>query len=164
MGPLVGLLPYGCPGSHGLEALNGLRPSHERGGDALSVTDMTRVDQGEGKHTDIFTHLVQWWITRAVLETSKCNQPDQCKGHGSDDKGLSCFRLADFLSGAPEISRHFEDYERSSLNGFTLKTSKYFRDSTVVQIKCQSYMIHHLFSFPIYLKLLLFKINKCWFS
>ena len=85
MGPLVGLLPYRCPGSHGLEALNGLRPSHERngeefpfkesherGGDALSVTDVTTVDQGEGKHTDIFTHLVQWWITGAVLEISKC--------------------------------------------------------------------------------------------
>ena len=52
--------------------LNGLRPSHERGGDARSVTDMTRVDQGEGKHADMFTHLGPWWMTGAVLEISKC--------------------------------------------------------------------------------------------
>ena len=66
------------------------------------------------------------------LRFPSANQPDWCNGHGPDDRGLSFFRLADFLSGAQEISRHFEDYERSSLNGFTLRTSKYFRDSTML--------------------------------
>ena len=165
MGPLVSLLPYGCPGSHGLEALNGLRPSHDRGGDALSVIDMTRVDQGEGKHTDIFTHLVQWWITGAVLEISKC------KPARSVQRAWLRWQRTVMLpiSWLPQwCSRNLLSFWRLwTLFPKWIHTKNFkvfYRLYYVVQIKCQSYMINHLFSFPIYLKLLLLKINKCWFS